>query len=118
MREAPVASGVTAVKAYQVEPSLTAASAVAGNCDSLLSRCQAYGWESASNREAAMTPLRRWCICSVDSGMVEVPRKPKSELSPARRFRTRHPMHKVLALRAPPTTPQGRTTLKKDVSGA
>ena len=70
-----MASGVTAANAYQVEPSLTAASAVAGNSDSLLTYCQAYGWESASNREAAMTPLRRSCICSVDSRMVEVPRK-------------------------------------------
>src|SRR5215467_8815036 len=111
-------SGVAAVNAYQVEPSLTAASAVAGNCDSLLSCCQAYGWESASNREAAMTPARRSCICSVDSGMVEVPKLVQSGCDLGcqphirRRSRLRSTWQAGTELRRGHSVPEGRTRLK------
>src|SRR5262249_51106842 len=73
MRQAPVVFGGTAVSACHAEPSLTTASALIETRDGSLTCSQAYGWESTSNRAAAMTWQRRACICSADSDMIIAP---------------------------------------------
>src|SRR5262249_37954297 len=73
MRQAPVVFGGTAVSACHAEPSLTTASALIGTRDGSLTCSQAYGWESTSNRAAAVTWQRRACICSADSDMIIAP---------------------------------------------
>src|SRR5262249_29684073 len=75
MRQAPVVFGGTAVSACHAEPSLTTGNALIGTRDGSLTCSQAYGWESTSNRAAAMTRQRRAGICSADSDMMIAPRE-------------------------------------------